>query len=51
VAGGRAIITQPQAQRNEQMLRAADALMTLPEAQWEALVLHYWQEKPVVEIS
>ncbi len=32
-----------QAQCNEQMLLLTDALATLPEAQREAVVLHYWQ--------
>jgi RNA polymerase sigma-70 factor (ECF subfamily) len=40
-----------QAERNEQMLRVADALMALPEAQREAVMLHYWEEKPVAEIG
>ena len=31
------------AQRNEQAVLVAGALETLPEAQREALVLHYWQ--------
>src|SRR5262245_8671787 len=39
------------ADRNEQVLRLAAALGELPEAQREALVLHYWQECTVVEIA
>jgi RNA polymerase sigma-70 factor (ECF subfamily) len=39
------------ADRNEQLLRVAAALATLPEAQREAVVLHYWQEWPVGEIA
>jgi RNA polymerase sigma-70 factor (ECF subfamily) len=39
------------ADRNEQLLRLADALGKLPEAQREALVLHYWQDWTVAEIA
>lgn len=39
------------ADRNEQALRLADALMELPEAQREALVLYYWQDRTVAEIG
>lgn len=39
------------ADRNEQMLRLADALAELPEAQREAVVLHYWQDLSVGEIA
>jgi RNA polymerase sigma-70 factor (ECF subfamily) len=40
-----------QAQRNEQVLRLAEVLAGLPEAQREALVLHYWQDWTTVEIG
>ena len=40
-----------QADRNEQALRLADALASLPEAQREAVVLHYWQGRPVADIG
>lgn len=40
-----------QADRNEQALRLADTLGTLPEAQCEAVVRHYWQGQSVAEIS
>lgn len=39
------------ADRNEQALRLADALVGLPEAQREALILHYWQDQPVSAIA
>jgi RNA polymerase sigma-70 factor (ECF subfamily) len=39
------------AERNEQLLRLAEALTTLPEAQREAIVLHYWQGQSLVEIG
>jgi RNA polymerase sigma-70 factor (ECF subfamily) len=39
------------ADRNEQLLQLADALGRLPEAQREALVLHYWQDWTVAEIA
>lgn len=39
------------ADRNEQLLRLADALAALPEAQREAVVLHYWQDWPLAEIA
>jgi RNA polymerase sigma-70 factor (ECF subfamily) len=40
-----------QAQRNEERLRLAEALAALPEAQREAVVLHYWHRQTVQEIS
>jgi RNA polymerase sigma-70 factor (ECF subfamily) len=40
-----------QADRNEQLLRLADALLTLPEAQRAALVQHYWQGRSLAEIG
>jgi len=40
-----------QAQRNEQLLRLAHVLTGLPEAQREALVLHYWQGWTTTEIG
>lgn len=40
-----------QADRHEQSLRLSEALMNLPEAQREALVLHYFQGWTVAEIS
>jgi RNA polymerase sigma-70 factor (ECF subfamily) len=39
------------AQRNEQILRLAQVLTNLPEAQREAVVLHYWQDWTTVEIG
>jgi RNA polymerase sigma-70 factor (ECF subfamily) len=39
------------AQRKEQAVRLAEALETLPEAQREALVLHYWQDWTLPEIG
>jgi RNA polymerase sigma-70 factor (ECF subfamily) len=36
---------------NERMLRLADALLALPEAQHETLVLHYWHDWPVARIA
>jgi RNA polymerase sigma-70 factor, ECF subfamily len=40
-----------QAAHNEAVLRLADALTTLPEAQRDAIVLHYWQGLPVAEVA
>ena len=40
-----------QAQRNEQALRLAEALEGLPEAQREAVVLHYWQDWSLADIG
>jgi RNA polymerase sigma-70 factor (ECF subfamily) len=40
-----------QAAHNEDVLRLADALHALPEAQREAIVLHYWQGLPVAEVA
>jgi RNA polymerase sigma-70 factor (ECF subfamily) len=39
------------ADRTEQVLRLADALAALPEAQREAVVLHYWQDWSVIDIA
>jgi RNA polymerase sigma-70 factor (ECF subfamily) len=39
------------AQRKEQAVRLADALQSLPEAQREALVLHYWQDWTLPQIG
>lgn len=39
------------ADRNEQALRLATALTQLPDAQREAILLHYWQDWPVAEIA
>jgi RNA polymerase sigma-70 factor (ECF subfamily) len=40
-----------QAAHNEDVLRLADALEALPEAQREAIVLHYWQALPVAAVA
>jgi RNA polymerase sigma-70 factor (ECF subfamily) len=40
-----------QAVKNEQLLRLAEALTTLPEAQQEAVVQHYWQGLSLVEVA
>jgi RNA polymerase sigma-70 factor (ECF subfamily) len=40
-----------QAVRNEQLLQLADALAALPEAQREAVTLHYWQGLPLIEVA
>lgn len=37
--------------RNEQVLRLAEALETLPESQREALEMHYWQDCSLEEIG
>ena len=39
------------AERGEQLLQLAEALDTLPEAQREAIVLHYWQDWSLAEIG
>jgi RNA polymerase sigma-70 factor, ECF subfamily len=39
------------ADRNQQLLRLAEALAGLPEAQREAVVLHYWQGWSLAEIG
>jgi RNA polymerase sigma-70 factor (ECF subfamily) len=38
-------------ERSEQLLQLAEALDALPEAQREAIVLHYWQDWPLAEIG
>jgi RNA polymerase sigma-70 factor (ECF subfamily) len=40
-----------QAQRGEELLRLTEALATLPEAQREALALHYWQGLTLAETA
>jgi RNA polymerase sigma-70 factor (ECF subfamily) len=40
-----------QAVRNERLLRLAEALAYLPEAQREAVVLHYWQGRSLAEVG
>jgi RNA polymerase sigma-70 factor (ECF subfamily) len=40
-----------QAQRNEELLRLAQVIADLPEAQREAIVLHYWQGWTTAEIG
>jgi RNA polymerase sigma-70 factor (ECF subfamily) len=40
-----------QADRNEQVLRLAQALEALPEAQREAVLLHYWHDWTVAAIA
>jgi RNA polymerase sigma-70 factor (ECF subfamily) len=40
-----------QAQRGEELLRLTEALTALPEAQREALVLHYWQGQTLAETA
>ena len=40
-----------QADRNEQIRRLAQALEMLPEAQREAVVLHYWQDWTVSKLA
>lgn len=37
--------------RNEQVLRLAQALESLPEAQREAMLMHYWQDRSLEEIG
>ena len=39
------------ADRNEQAVRLANVIAELPEAQQQALVLHYWQDWSVAEIA
>ena len=39
------------AERNERMLRVADAVEALPEAQRDAIALHYWQGWSPTEIA
>lgn len=40
-----------QAVRNEELLRLSDALLTLPDAQREAIVLHHLQSWPLAEVA
>lgn len=37
--------------QNEQELKLADALAALPSAQYEAIVLHYWQGCSLAETA
>ncbi len=39
------------AQRTEDLLRVATALAELPEAQCEAVVLHYWQGQTLAQVA
>jgi RNA polymerase sigma-70 factor (ECF subfamily) len=39
------------AEHHEQLTRLADALAKLPDAQREAVILHYWQDWPVAAIA
>ncbi len=39
------------AQRTEDLLRLAEALAELPEAQREAVVLHYWQSQTLAQVA
>ena len=39
------------AEQNEQVLRLADALATLPGPQQEAVIRHYWQGETVGQIA
>ena len=39
------------AQRNERLLKLCDALVQLPDAQREAVELHYWQACTLAEIA
>ena len=39
------------AERNEQLVRLADTLATLPDAQQQAVVLHYWQGLSLAEVA
>jgi len=38
-------------ERNEQLLLAADAIQSLPEAQRDAIIMHYWQSLSMAEIA
>jgi len=40
-----------QAMHNEQLQRQADALTLLPEAQRDAVLLHYWQGLSLAEVA
>jgi RNA polymerase sigma-70 factor (ECF subfamily) len=37
--------------RNEELVRLADALLTLPKDQQDAVILHYFAERPVADIA
>ena len=39
------------AQRSEQLLRLTDAIAELPEAQQQAIILHYWQGHSLADIA
>jgi RNA polymerase sigma-70 factor, ECF subfamily len=40
-----------EAAANEQVLRLAESLAAVPEAQRDAILLHYWQGRPLAEVA
>ncbi len=49
--GSRSVVAQPHCLAQEELLRMADALLELPEAQREAVVLHHLQGWPLSEVA